>query len=371
MKKMKSLLAFSFIAVSFIIPLIYLFVTTVKFKLSDDFVVVSENSQYWEDVVGILGEQVASSRKMPKVFDEILLSMIISISLGLPLGIYVSRLLSKPLQNLNNEIKAMTSSQVIKPLNIKGPVEIAELADSFNKLTAELEKKDRLTRNLVADVSHELMTPLTVLEGNLRAIIDDVYDLDKDEIGHLYERTTHMIRLVKDLRELTNAEIGNINLKGEVTEVTRMVRKLAESYSTICDDHGITIEAEVPSYLINCWIDRKRFFQVMDNLIGNAIRYTPEGGKISLNVELIGDTAIISVIDTGVGISKDKLTAIFRRLYRINPDERSDLGHSGLGLAISRAIIEKMNGSIFAKSEGEGMGTTFSIMLPAVFDEFE
>lgn len=371
MKKMKTLLISSFIVVTFTISLIFFIISSFNIKHSDKFVIVYENHPNWELVKEIAGETTGNTKKIPEVLGQMFLSMIISLILGLPMGVFFSRLLSRPLQKLNTEIKTMTNTQVIKPLKLRGPVEIEELIEGFNKLTAELEKKDRLTRNLVADVSHELMTPLTVLEGNLRAIIDDVYDLDKDEIANLHERATHMIRLVKDLRELTNAEMGNINLKAEVTEVTRMVRKLAESYSVICEGHGIKIRAEVPNYIINCWIDRKRFFQVMDNLIGNAIRYSPDGGEVLLKVELIGDTAIISVKDSGIGISADKLDAVFRRLYRINQDERSDQGHSGLGLAISKAILEKMNGSISAKSDGEGKGATFSIMLPAVFDEFE
>ena len=165
-----------------------------------------------------------------------------------------------------------------------GSQEIRELAETFNKMAAELQRAEQLRTNLMADVSHELRTPLTVLEGNLRAALDQVVPLDEAEIANLYNQTRHLTRLVNDLRELSLAESGQLPLEKIPTDLKTLVTETIQALEPLAVEKGVTLADEVPP-LPEVTVDPFRIRQVLFNLLSNALRHTPEGGKITLNGE--------------------------------------------------------------------------------------
>jgi signal transduction histidine kinase len=232
-------------------------------------------------------------------------------------------------------------------------------------MSAALEKGEQLRRNLVADVAHELRTPLSVIQGNLRAILDDVYTLDKEEVARLYEQTRHLSRLVNDLHELAQAEARQLPLNRQPANLNDLVALTGETFAPVAETKGVSLEMILPAQTISLNVDSTRLRQVLHNLLNNALRHTPKGGRIMLNLEPNSEAINLSVSDTGEGIPPDHLPHIFNRFYRADAVRSRESGGTGLGLAIARAIVEAHNGQISAASSGApGQGSTFTVTFP-------
>lgn len=302
---------------------------------------------------------------LQKVNLSILQAGLIAAVLGLVLGIVIARGLSAPLQSLSAAARRIAHGELRQRVPEKGSEEIAELAHSFNEMAAALAQAETLRQNLVADVAHELRTPLTVLQGNLRAILDGVYQLDKAEITRLYDQTRHLIRLVNDLRELTQAEAGQLPLNRVSVNLTALARDTLSLFEPVAATENISLRADLPANLPPVSADSARLSQVLHNLLGNAIRHTPPGGTVTLRGGADGISVWLAVSDTGEGISAEDLPHVFDRFYRADRARARSTGGSGLGLAIARAIVTAHGGEISAASEGiAGQGSTFTIRLP-------
>ena len=236
-------------------------------------------------------------------------------------------------------------------------------AQSFNQMAARLQKGERLRQNLLADVAHELRTPLTVLQGNLRAILDDVYALDKGEVARLYDQTRHLHRMVNDLHELAQAEARQLPLERQPTDLSELVGRTVLLFEPVAEAEGIVLSVNGPPEAIIVDIDRSRIIQVLQNLLNNAVRHTPEGGTINLQVSL-ADSATIEITDNGEGIAAEHLKNLFDRFYRTDQGRDRDAGGAGLGLAIVRALVEAHGGTVAVQSAGIDHGSTFIVRLP-------
>ena len=243
--------------------------------------------------------------------------------------------------------------------------EIDELAQAFNQMAADLQRAAETRRNLLADVSHELRTPLTVLEGNLRAALDQVVELDEEQVANLYQQTHHLIQLVNELRELTLAEAEQLPLDKQPVDVVALLEETVALFAPLAEEQKVMLSVQLPTSLPVAHVDRTRIRQVLHNLLSNALRHTPVDGTITLKASSAGDSVNISVEDTGEGIAPEHLAHIFDRFYRTDPSRSRATGGSGLGLAIVRAIVEAHGGTITVVSEGLGQGTTFTLSLPA------
>ncbi len=290
--------------------------------------------------------------------------IITTLIVGVLAGVILGRGLSLPIERLVTATKAVGSRDLSHRVEGGGAQEIQDLAQNFNQMTAELAHSERLRRNMMADVSHELLTPLTVLQGNLRAILDDVYDLNKDEIGTLYEQNKHLIRLVRDLRQLAQAEAGQLPFDVAPVNLSTLVAETTTLFLSAAEEKNITLMRDLAKDLPSLQADAKRLRQVLHNLIANAIRHTPEGGQISVRTQQTAGEIRLSITDTGAGIEPEFQPHVFDRFYRTEESRRRDSGGAGLGLAISKAIVEAHNGRITATSPGKGQGTTFTISLP-------
>jgi len=259
---------------------------------------------------------------------------------------------------------AISKHQLDYRVPIKGSHELKSVARSFNRMAAELEQQETLRRNMLADVTHELRHPVHLLQGNLQALLDQVYPLNMEEVNRLLEQTGNLTTLVNELYELTLADAHELPLNTEKTDLTVIIASTVEAFLTPAEHKQIYLNSEIPDNSIYCKIDTSRIRQVLQNLLGNALRYTPEGGKIHVELDSTDDMAIINIRDTGIGISSENLPFVFERFYREDRSRNRDLPGTGLGLAIAQAIVQAHGGQIEAESAGINKGSTFIVKLP-------
>jgi signal transduction histidine kinase len=291
-------------------------------------------------------------------------AVVVGIS-GIVFGIVMSRSLTAPFNNLAAAAKAIGARNLDRRVEEKGSDELIAVARSFNEMADALEQAEQLRRSLLADVAHELRTPLSILQGNLRAILDEVYPLDQSEMARLYEHTRSLSRLVNDLHELAQAEAKQLPPPHQDTALAHLARTTVEGFRPGADEKGVTLDTNLPPSSPTVPVDPGRLTQVLQNLLANALRHTPTGGKITLYLEAKPEAIHLAVADTGDGIPAEQLPHIFDRFYRTDPARSRDQGGAGLGLAIARAIVEAHGGQIAVTSEGTpGTGSTFTIQLP-------
>lgn len=242
-----------------------------------------------------------------------------------------------------------------------GPGEVRALARSFNIMVERLRAADEQRRNLLADVSHELRTPLTVIQGNLEGLLDGIYPADAGHINAILDETHVLSRMVDDLRTLSLAESGALQLQLETVDIADLIDEVARSFQVQAKESNVILQCEVQPLLPMVEIDPIRIREVLVNLLANALRYTPQGGRIRIDCGFQdGDQnrLQISISDSGVGISAQDLPHIFDRFYK-----SGDSHGSGLGLAIASSLVVAHGGEIEASSQ-VGEGTTIRFRLP-------
>jgi two-component system OmpR family sensor kinase len=296
---------------------------------------------------------------------------LLAIGLGILLGVAFSRNLTAPLQRLATAARAVASRDFSRRVEIEGSAEVAEVARAFNEMTAALAQSEQQRQNMVADVAHELRTPLSVVQGNLRAILDDVYALDKAEISRLYDETRLLSRLVDDLRELASADAGQLRLNLLATDAVRIIQTTTDNLALAAEAQNVSLDIQVPGGLPTVRADPDRLAQILRNLLVNALRHTPPGGSVTVRVSQNAGAVEIAVTDTGEGIAPEDLPRVFDRFWRADRarvrlgrthDERGG-GGSGLGLSVAQSLVQAQGGRIWAESV-LGQGSTFHFTLP-------
>jgi len=306
-----------------------------------------------------------------RLSQDMVVVAVIGSLLGIMFGVLMSHSFTSPLRRLAETARAIGAHNLNQRAEVSGSAEVRELAQAFNEMAAALEQAETQRRNMIADVAHELRTPLSVLQGNLRAILDDVYPLDKTEVASLYDQTRLLSRLVNDLHELAQAEAGQLQLRLQPTDVGGLVHKAAATFGPVAEARGVALTCQAPPDLPSVLADSARLTQVLHNLLTNALHFTPAGGTISLsagqNGKLNGHPSSLwlAVQDTGEGILPEHLPHVFDRFYRADPARSRATGGSGLGLAIARAIVEAHGGDVSVASDGvPGRGSVFTVHLP-------
>ncbi len=282
-------------------------------------------------------------------------------ALGLLLGLILSRNLTAPLRRLAAAARAVADGDLGQQVQVEGSAEIAEVGQAFNEMTRALAASEQQRQNMVADIAHELRSPLSVIQGNLQAILDDVYPLDKAEISRIYDETRLLGRLVDDLRELALADAGQLRLDIRPFALEEVVSATVGSLSLAAEAQQVRLTAELPKDLPPVRADADRVAQVLRNLLLNALRHTPPGGKVTVAAQTQDDMVEISVADTGEGIAAEDLPHVFERFWRA--DRARSGGGSGLGLSVAQSLVEAQGGRIWAESV-QGVGSVFRFTLP-------
>jgi len=279
------------------------------------------------------------------------------------------RRISRPLDELVEASNKVAEGDFSARVDVKGPPEVRTLLHGFNSMAERLQVNDQQRRNMLADVSHELRTPLTVIQGNVEGILDGMYPADETRLQSILEETQVLSRLIEDLRTLALAESGGLHLRKEPTDLNELVRDTVAGFESQIKEKEISLELEL-AQLEDVEVDPQRVREVLSNLIGNALRYTPIQGVVKVGLVESGSGAALSVSkgpekeallfvqDNGPGIESADLPHVFERFYK-----SSDSGGMGLGLSIARYLVEAHSGKIWAESEN-GQGTKISFTLP-------
>jgi signal transduction histidine kinase len=283
--------------------------------------------------------------------------------IALLFGVVQARALTRPLRDLTLAIEAMMRGELAQEVPVRSADELGRLTQAFNRLSADLAHSNALRRQMTADIAHELRTPLTVIRAYIDGLRDGVFKPTPGRFEAMQAETQHLQRLVEDLRTLSLADAGELPMQREPVSCGALLERLAAAYAPRAEAHGINLQIAVEPELPEIAADPERMIQVLGNLVTNALRYTPPGGRITLSAGRQGNAVALEVQDTGAGIAPDALPHVFDRFYRGDPARNQQDSESGLGLAIAKSITEAHSGKIEVQSE-LGRGTTFTVLLP-------
>jgi len=294
---------------------------------------------------------------------SLLLGGSLAIGIALLLTFILSRRMMSPIGVLAEAARRLGRGDLSQRVCQQGEGEIASLAKAFNSMADDLEYAEQLRRNMVADVAHELRTPLSNIQGYLEAIRDGMVEPDAGAIRSLSEETALLSRLVNELQELSLAEAGELKLVFQAESIVDLIRQAATSWQPQLATEEIRLSLEVPEDLPPVSIDWQRVNEVLHNILENAVAHTRKGGTIKIAANERGRWVEVTVSDTGEGIPAEDLPHIFERFYRVDKSRARATGGSGLGLTIAKRLVEAHGGTIVVKST-LGEGSRFSFTLP-------
>ena len=290
----------------------------------------------------------------------------IALILSLVLAYILSRWVADPLQKVVVAARKYPS-ETMKPVEPRGPQEVQDLTRAFNSMVARVDNAQKSQRDFVANVSHELKTPLTSIQGFAQAILDDTADTPearKQAAQIIYNESTRMHRMALDLLDLARLEAGTADLKMSTVDVGALLRGIVEKFTPQAQKAGVRLQVDVPGNLPLLTGDGDRLAQVFTNLVDNALKFTPANGQVTLSAKIVEAGMDLSITDTGSGVPEDALPRLFDRFYQADASRAGGDGHgAGLGLAIVKEIVEAHGGKIGVRSQ-VGHGTTFVIHLP-------
>jgi len=299
--------------------------------------------------------------------DELLLPIVegglIAFLIALVLAFALSRWVADPLQQVVLAARNYPSEDM-QPVKPRGPHEVQVLTRAFNSMITRVHNSQQSQRDFVANVSHELKTPLTSIQGFAQAILDDTADTPtarKQAAQIIYDESARMHRLALDLLDLARLEAGTADLKMSAMDVGALLPGVVEKFMPQAVKAGIDLQVNIPDRLPTLIADGDRLAQVFTNLIDNALKFTPANGSVTLSAKKAGIGIELSVTDSGIGIESEALTRLFDRFYQVD-SSRAERG-AGLGLAIVKEIVQAHGGKISVRSQ-VGHGTTFTIQLP-------
>jgi len=313
------------------------------------------------------------------VYLSVIGGSVLAALIALAVGLVITGRVTRPLRTLRDAAQRLAGGARHEPLPIPPDRELAELAISFNTMAAELEHQQHLRRQLVADIAHELRTPLSVLRLQLESLEDGIEQPTPTMLRSLAEEVSLLTRLVDDLRLLSLADAGQLSLAPEELDAVTIVERAVAAAMPRARQQQIDLRAERPSLPMVVVADPQRLTQILGNLIENALRYTPAAGTVTLRVssEFMAQSSttqnsqlktqnwiVFEVTDTDAGVPPEELPRIFERFYRTDKARARETGGTGLGLAIVQRLVEMQGGRIWASSTLGG-GTTFHVALPA------
>ena len=291
---------------------------------------------------------------------------LIGAALALALGIFLSRAITRPIRELTQATHAISDGDLSQQVTVHSNDELGELAQAFNKMSAELSRSVDARKQMTADIAHELRTPLSLILGHAEAVHDGVLPPTKENFEIIRDEATRLEHLVNDLRTLSLADAGELTISPQPIEAERLLQEVASLYRFETQKKNVSLELDVASSLPAIEVDPGRMTQVLTNILDNALRHTPEGGRIILSAKQAGDHVEFAIRDSGPGLPPGDLHRIFERFYRTDSSRQRDgdvPGGSGLGLAIAKSIVQAHGGQVSAENDAN-KGLRIIIALP-------
>ncbi len=294
---------------------------------------------------------------------QLLAAGAVSAAIALVLARFMARGMTKPLRDMAAAARRMETGDYSVRVHTRSRDEVGQLAEAFNKMSAELQQLEQLRRDLVANVSHELKTPIAALRAHLENLLDGIERPEPETLQIMLAQSERLGRLVEQLLELSRLESGELPLEREPVPLEPLVSQVLSEIDVARSGRGVTIASDLPEDLPPVLADRERIHQVLFNLLDNAVRFTPAGGRVEVSASSDNGNCEIRVKDTGVGIAPEHMPRLFERFYRVDPARSQKDGGTGIGLAIARSVVEAHGGHIRAESQ-VGRGTVFTFDLP-------
>ncbi|MBK7896339.1 MAG: HAMP domain-containing protein [Anaerolineaceae bacterium] len=298
-----------------------------------------------------------------RVNQAIFLAALGATAVSLIIGVLLARSLTKPLQEMTHATQAVAQGDLTQQVPIRSDDELGQLATAFNQMSADLAQSRDLRRQMTADIAHDLRTPLSLILGHAEALSDGVLPPTPETFDVIHDEARRLNRLVEDLRLLSLAEAGELTLAVRSVQPRSLLERAALAHAPAAQQKQVALTLDAPADLPEVVADPDRMAQVLDNLVANALRYTPENGRIQLTAQQNQTAVQLKVQDSGPGMSATELAHVFDRFYRGDKSRQRHEGGSGLGLAIAKSIVGGHNGRIWAES-APGQGATFIIELP-------
>lgn len=324
------------------------------------------------EVVGYVVEPVVAERQQylaaisRRVNLVILLAAIGAVGVSLILGGLLSRTLTRPLQELTHATQKMAQGDLAQQVPVRSEDELGHLAASFNQMSAQLTHSQTLRRQMTADIAHDLRTPLSIILGHAEALRDGVLPPTPQTFEIVYDEAQRLNRLVDDLRTLTLAEAGELKMAPRLVSPQALLERAYTVHLPQAQAKEIELVLTAAPNLPELFVDPDRMAQVLDNLLANALRFTPAHGRVTLSATRQEKEIRLTVQDSGPGLTAEELPHVFDRFYRGDKSrQRQTDGGSGLGLAIVKSLVEAQHGRVWVESPS-GAGAAFIITLPTV-----
>lgn len=304
------------------------------------------------------------------VNESLIISAIAASIAAVVVSIFVSRQVIAPIRRIMLASQRIADGKYDERVQIpetpigRGLDELGQMSVSFNQMADKLEKAEDLRQQLIGDIAHELRTPLSTIKGYMEGLMDDVLPAGDETYLQVHQEAERLQRLVDDLRDLNRVEAGVINLEKKPEIVKDLVEETVKRLERQFEEKGVAIELDLDDDLPQITIDSDRIGQVLLNVIGNSLQYSTPGGTVTISAEESDQHVHLSIKDTGSGIAKDDLPKVFTRFFRVDKSRSRVGGGSGIGLTISKHLVEAHGGNITAESDGLGKGSIFTISLP-------
>ncbi|MBK8903556.1 MAG: HAMP domain-containing protein [Anaerolineaceae bacterium] len=341
-------------------------------------------SRHMAEMVPMMGGSMGMMADLTESFTQtvnevLLVAASLAFVAAVLVSTFVTRRIVKPVQEMKTASQRIADGRYEERVQVNGEDELAELGRSFNRMAHELAQTEERRRQLIGDVAHELRTPLSSIKSVMEGLQDGVLDSEPETFANVEREVSRLQRLVRDLEELSRAEAGQIQLEKELVNPKELVETAVARLHPQFADKQVSLETHYSPDQPTITADPAMMTQVLLNLLGNALQYTPPGGQVTVqcsvsskqlpvnNEHYLPNTdhcLLITVTDTGIGLTAEQLPHIFERFYRVDKSRSRAGGGSGIGLTISKHLVEAHNGRLIATSPGLNQGSTFTIILP-------